>query len=66
MNETVIQIIDDFIMDEIEAQAAAGSSELWDWDHLKQVSSHLLMNCSHQKIQNELGKDDFMVMKWLI
>ena len=62
MNETVIQIIDDFIMDEIEAQAAAGSSELWDWDHLKQVfSSHLLMNCSHQKIQNELGKDDFTV-----
>tara|TARA_B100001123_G_scaffold379378_1_gene448241 strand:- start:4500 stop:7547 length:3048 start_codon:yes stop_codon:yes gene_type:complete len=60
MNDTVLQIIDDFIMDEVDAQAEIGPPDLWDWDHLKQVfASHLMLDGSYKKIRNALNKDDF-------
>jgi preprotein translocase subunit SecA len=60
MNDTVLQIIDDFIMDEVDAQAEIGPPDLWDWDHLKQVfASHLMLDGSYEKIRHTLNKDDF-------
>jgi len=60
MYDTVLQIIDDFIMDEVEAQAEMGPPDLWDWDHLKQVfASHLLLDGSYERIRNTFNKDDF-------
>ena len=60
MYDTVLQIIDDFIMDEVEAQAEMGPPDLWDWDHLKQVfASHLMLDGSHERIKNTFNKDDF-------
>ena len=60
MYDTVLQIIDDFIMDEVEAQAEMGPPDLWDWDHLKQVfASHLMLDGSYEMIKNTFNKDDF-------
>ena len=60
MYDTVLQIIDDFIMDEVEAQAEMGPPDLWDWDHLKQVfASHLMLDGSYERIKNAFNKDDF-------
>tara|TARA_Y100000590_G_scaffold116385_1_gene132857 strand:+ start:1 stop:2067 length:2067 start_codon:yes stop_codon:yes gene_type:complete len=60
MYDNVLQIIDDFILDEIEAQTEIGEQDLWDWGHLKQVfSSHLMLDISYEKIKHKLKKDDF-------
>ena len=60
MYDTVLQIIDDFILDEVEAQAEMGPPDLWDWDHLKQVfASHLMLDGSYERIKNTFNKDDF-------
>ena len=60
MYDTVLQIIDDFIMDEVEAQAEMGPPDLWDWDHLKQVfASYLMLDGSYERIKNAFNKDDF-------
>ena len=60
MYDTVLQIIDDFIMDEIEGQAKIGPPDLWDWEHLKQIfASHLLLDCSYDKIRENLNNDEF-------
>ena len=45
MRETVMQIIEDYIVDEIEAQSAASSVADWDWDLLKNnFATHLLVD----------------------
>ena len=55
MRKNVIQIIDDYIMDELEIQSESGSLDNWDWDHLQQVfSSHLMVDIPYEKIKNDL------------
>ena len=56
IQETVLQILDDFIFDEIESQAVAGGPDLWDWENLKQrFSSHILVDVSYDKMLEELN-----------
>ncbi len=59
MYETTEQILDDFIMDEIEAQSFMGTPDMWDWDHLKQsFASHILVDASLEQIQTSTGNLD--------
>ena len=59
MYETTEQILDDFIMDEIEAQSFMGTPDMWDWDHLKQsFASHILVDASLEQIQTSTGNID--------
>tara|TARA_S200000501_G_scaffold177407_1_gene167071 strand:+ start:2175 stop:5219 length:3045 start_codon:yes stop_codon:yes gene_type:complete len=59
MLDGVFQILDDFILDEVELQSDAGNVEYWDWDHLRQrFASHLMVDASLEKIYEDLGKDD--------
>jgi len=59
MYETTEQILDDFIMDEIEAQSFTGTPDMWDWDHLKQsFASHILVDASLEQIQTSTGNID--------
>ena len=59
MYETTEQILDDFIMDEIEAQSVMGTPDMWDWDHLKQsFASHILVDASLEQIQTSTGNLD--------
>ena len=58
MRDTVAQIIDDYIADEIEEQFETGPIADWDWDSLRQnFSTHLLVDISFQKLIEDLGDD---------
>jgi len=62
MQETVFQILDDFILDEFELQADSGNSEYWDWDYLQQhFASHLMVDVTLNKIQDEIENIDLTV-----
>ncbi|GIR93625.1 protein translocase subunit SecA [bacterium] len=69
MRETVMQIIEDYIVDEIEAQSAASSVADWDWDLLKNnFATHLLVDLSYDKILNDLNSDDLSndeIIDWI-
>jgi preprotein translocase subunit SecA len=59
MQEGVFQILDDFILDEVELQSDSGSVEYWDWDHLKQrFASHLMVDVSLENIYEDMGKNE--------
>ena len=62
MQEGVFQILDDFILDEIELQLGETNVEYWDWDYLKQrFASHLMVDASLEKIYENEGKSDLTV-----
>tara|TARA_B100001175_G_scaffold209536_1_gene177919 strand:- start:827 stop:2815 length:1989 start_codon:yes stop_codon:yes gene_type:complete len=62
MQETVFQILDDFILDEFELQSDSGNSEYWDWDYLQQhFASHLMVDVTLNKIQDEIENIDITV-----
>ena len=69
MRETVMQIIEDYIVDEIEAQSAASSVADWDWDLLKNnFATHLLVDLSYDKILDDLNSDDLSndeIIDWI-
>ncbi len=59
MQVGVFQILDDFILDEIELQSEEVNVEFWDWDHLKQrFASHLMVDATLEKIYEDMGKND--------
>ncbi|MEL1230341.1 MAG: preprotein translocase subunit SecA [Candidatus Neomarinimicrobiota bacterium] len=59
MQDGVFQILDDFILDEIELQSGESNVEYWDWDHLKQrFASHLMVDATLEKIYEDEGKSD--------
>ena len=59
MQDGVFQILDDFILDEIELQSGEANVEYWDWDHLKQrFASHLMVDATLEKIYEDEGKSD--------
>ena len=62
MQETVFQILDDFILDEFELQSDSGNAEYWDWDYLQQhFASHLMVDVTLNKIQDEIKNVDLTV-----
>ncbi|NOZ04228.1 MAG: preprotein translocase subunit SecA [FCB group bacterium] len=59
MKATVLEIIEDFIDEEINMYRNQHPLE-WDWDRLKQtIASHLLVDVDFPIIQKALGTDDF-------
>ena len=59
MQDGVFQILDDFILDEIELQSGEANVEYWDWDYLKQrFASHLMVDATLEKIYEDEGKSD--------
>jgi len=70
MYGTTEQILDDFIMDEIEAQSFMGTPDMWDWDHLKQsFASHILVDASLEQIQTSTGNLDLTandIADWIV
>ena len=70
VKDSVFQILEDFIIDEIEIQQEQGIYENWDWEHLKQIfATHLMIDASFQKIKEnieESDQSDQVVIDWLI
>tara|TARA_X000001036_G_scaffold51042_1_gene40654 strand:- start:473 stop:1417 length:945 start_codon:yes stop_codon:yes gene_type:complete len=57
--ESVYQVLDDFIYDEIDSQTKFGTPEVWDWEYLKQrFASHVMVDVSLDKMQDKLGDID--------
>ena len=69
MQESVVQILDEFVLDEIEMQDE-NDIQAWDWDHLKQrFSSHLMVDFTLEKIQKDANKDDLNnedIIEWVL
>ena len=65
-----MQIIEDYIVDEIEAQSATSSVADWDWDLLKNnFATHLLVDLSYDKILDDLNSDDLSndeIIDWIV
>ena len=60
MRDSVYQVLDDFIFEEISSQANLGDPDIWDWEYLKQrFASHIMVDVSLQKIQDELSEIDY-------
>ena len=70
MRESVYQVLDDFIFEEISSQADLGDPDIWDWEYLKQrFASHIMVDVSLQKIQNELSEIDYdneKIIDWIL
>jgi preprotein translocase subunit SecA len=70
MRESVAQILDDYVMDELDGQSGLGTPDMWDWDHLKQAfASHLMVDASLEHIQKATGKSDLTadeIADWVV
>ena len=70
MRDSVYQVLDDFIFEEISSQADLGDPDIWDWEYLKQrFASHIMVDVSLQKIQNELSEIDYdneKIIDWIL
>ena len=69
MRDTVAQIIDDYIVDEIEDQSMIDSLNDWDWEALRQnLVTHLLVDISHKKLIEDIGSENIShddVIDWI-
>ena len=68
MLESVLHILDDFVLDEIEMQS--DDIYAWDWDYLKQrFASYIMVDATLERIQEELGENDINnedIIEWVI
>ena len=69
MRDTVAQIIEDYIIDEIEDQSMLDSLTDWDWETLRQnLATHLLVDISHEKLIEDIGNENISsndVIDWI-
>ena len=69
MRDSVYQVLDDFIYEEINSQAETGDSDMWDWEYLKQrFASHIMVDISYEKLQSELDEIDNneKIIDWIL
>ena len=69
MRDSVHQVIDDFIFEEINSQADLGTPDMWDWEYLKQrFASHIMVDLSYDKLQKDLGETDNneIIIDWIL
>ncbi len=69
MRDSVYQVLDDFIFEEINSQADLGTPEMWDWEYLKQrFASHIMVDLSYEKINKEVGEIDSneKIIDWIL
>ncbi len=59
MQNSVFNILDDYIFDEIEIQQVQGNYEAWDWDYLKQTfATHIMIDTNLEKVKSNFEKPD--------
>ena len=69
MRDSVYQVLDDFIFEEINSQADLGAPDVWEWEYLKQrFASHIMVDVSYEKIIEELGEIDNneKIIDWIL
>ena len=65
--QTVLNVIDDYIEDEIALQNESGLIDNWDWALLKQnLASHILIDIDKENLSKELnGLETPDIIKWI-
>tara|TARA_B100001250_G_scaffold408338_1_gene430576 strand:+ start:7598 stop:10639 length:3042 start_codon:yes stop_codon:yes gene_type:complete len=59
MQESVFNLLEDYILDEIEIQQDHGNYETWDWDYLKQsFATHIMIDAELNKIKKSFDKTE--------
>ena len=69
MRDSVYQVLDDFIFEEIKSQADLGTPEMWDWEYLKQrFASHIMVDVSYEKMNKDLDDVDNneKIIDWIL
>tara|TARA_B100000886_G_scaffold315346_1_gene253256 strand:- start:607 stop:1878 length:1272 start_codon:yes stop_codon:yes gene_type:complete len=69
MRDSVYQVLDDFIYEEINSQAETGNSDVWNWEYLKKrFASHIMVDISYEKLQSELDEIDNneKIIDWIL
>ena len=69
MRDSVYQLLDDFIFEEIKSQADLGTPEMWDWEYLKQrFASHIMVDVSYQNINKDLDEveNNEKIIDWIL
>ncbi|GIR30347.1 MAG: protein translocase subunit SecA [Candidatus Neomarinimicrobiota bacterium] len=69
MRDSVYQLLDDFIFEEINSQADLGTSDMWDWEYLKQrFASHIMVDVSYEKMNKELDEveNNEKIIDWIL
>jgi len=69
MRDSVYQVLDDFIYEEINSQAETGDPDMWDWEYLKQrFASHIMVDITYEKLQSELDEIDNneKIIDWIL
>ena len=59
LDQSISQLLNDFIEDELESQSQNGTPDIWEWDYLRQYfSSHILVDVDYDKLKKELKNED--------
>jgi len=69
MRDSVYQLLDDFIFEEINSQADLGTPDMWDWEYLKQrFASHIMVDVSYEKMNKDLDEveDNEKIIDWIL
>ena len=70
MRDTVSQIVEDYVADQIDEQSSLGSPEEWEWERLKQnFASHLLVDTNLENVKKGVNDSDITsddIIDWII
>ena len=69
IRDSVYQVLDDFIFEEINSQADLGTPDMWDWEYLKQrFASHIMVDVSYEKMNKDLDEVDNneKIIDWIL
>ena len=69
MRDSVYQVLDDFIFEEINSQSDLGTPDMWEWEYLKQrFASHIMVDVSYERITEEISEIDNneKIIDWIL
>ena len=69
MRDSVYQVLDDFIFEEINSQSDLGTPDMWEWEYLKQrFASHIMVDISYERITEEISEIDNneKIIDWIL
>ena len=69
IRDSVHQVLDDFIFEEINSQSDLGTPDMWEWEYLKQrFASHIMVDVSYERITEEISEIDNneKIIDWIL
>ena len=69
IRDSVHQVLDDFIFEEINSQSDLGTPDMWEWEYLKQrFASHIMVDVSYERLTEEISEIDNneKIIDWIL